>query len=148
MRKNVRKGISPIIATVLLIAITIAAGLAIYGWVSGLIGAGTSSTRLPGTSTLSLTLLSVTSNTATIEISNPGTYTVTVSNAAVTVDLSNGNEASSVSISPSSVTVPPGSFATITLSGLSSGTTYVVSVTGTDSQGTVSSNVLTFNTLG
>ena len=58
MRSN-RKGISPIIATVLLIAITIAAGLAIYGWVSGLISSGTANTKLVGSGSVTMTLVSV-----------------------------------------------------------------------------------------
>jgi len=77
-----KRAISPIIATVLLIAITIAAGLAIYGWVSGLMSAGTSS-KLTGTTSLTLSVQGiglkqgpVGSNVVNISVTNEGSYNV------------------------------------------------------------------------
>jgi len=100
MTNRKRKGISPIIATVLLIAITIAAGLAIYGWVSGLISAGTSS-RIVGTTSLTLTLEEVNSadNSATILIRNEGSYNVILNSTNIELFASNGTVTTPVSTS-------------------------------------------------
>ncbi|RLG85250.1 MAG: hypothetical protein DRO15_07730, partial [Thermoprotei archaeon] len=43
MRKRFRKGISPVIAVLLLIIIAVAAGLLIYIWISGYMSSQTSS---------------------------------------------------------------------------------------------------------
>jgi len=161
MRNRKRKGISPIIATVLLIAITIAAGLAIYGWVSGLIGAGTSS-RLTGSTPLSLTVVSVSVgvsndaavNTAvTISISNQGSHDVTLTTANIQIVSSAGVvvPASQIHIASSSSspgTIPAGTVQTVTISitpPLSAGT-YTLSIVGaTDNAGnTVIANSITF----
>jgi len=113
-----RKGISPIIATVLLIAITIAAGLAIYGWVSGLIGAGTSS-KLVGSTPITLSVASVTNkattsgNTVTVTglISNLGHHSESVSSTTIEIVSANGYVYTGSSLtSPSTpVTIAAGS---------------------------------------
>jgi flagellin-like protein len=65
-----RKAISPVIATVILIAITLIAAIAIAGFVFGLFGSFTSVARLAVTTT---NLSSGTTPTGTITIQNTGT---------------------------------------------------------------------------
>ena len=163
MTNRKRKGISPIIATVLLIAITIAAGLAIYGWVSGLIGAGTSS-RLTGSTPLSLTVVSVNSavkgavNTAvTISISNQGSHDVTLTTNNIQIvsstgyvepasDISGIGSPSSAGPSTTSYTIPAGTVTTVEIvTNLKPGT-YTLSIVGaTDNAGnTVIANSVSF----
>ncbi len=136
MRSN-RKGISPIIATVLLIAITIAAGLAIYGWVSGLISSGTANTKLVGSGSVTMTLVSVTSSGVTVEITDEGANSVTLTASNFYFVNSAG---SYVSLGITSggisgpVTVSPGTPVTITISWPSStpsaGTTFTLEIVG------------------
>ena len=146
MTNRKRKGISPIIATVLLIAITIAAGLAIYGWVSGLIGAG-SNTHMPTSESATLTILDVTSNTATLQITNGGNFPINIGKSNVVVQTSSGNSVSTYSVSAS--TIPAEGTVIVTITNLSPSTTYTVTLVGlTDSNGdTVISGSVSFTTL-
>ena len=147
MTNRKRKGISPIIATVLLIAITIAAGLAIYGWVSGLISAGTSS-RIVGTTSLTLTLEEVNSadNSATILIRNEGSYNVILNSTNIELFASNGTVTTPASTSSLPLTVPAGRTATLTIKTSSSGTYTLEIINAHDVQGdTVLANSITFS---
>ena len=163
MTNRKRKGISPIIATVLLIAITIAAGLAIYGWVSGLIGAGTGS-RLTGSTPLSLTVVSANVvNSATnsaaviISISNQGSHDVTLTNANIQIVSSAGvvvpannitgiGSPSSTLPTTSSFPIPAGTVTTVEIAAVLKPGTYILSIVGaTDNAGnTVIANSVTF----
>ena len=135
MTNRKSKGISPIIATVLLIAITIAAGLAIYGWVSGLIGAGTS-TRMPGSESVTITLVSVSKDSATLLITNEGNYDIPISSANVVVQPSSGSPLSSSDVKISATTITAGKSVTVNIKGLTSGKTYIVTLAGlTDIKG-------------
>jgi len=149
MTNRKRKGISPIIATVLLIAITIAAGLAIYGWVSGLIGAGTN-THMPTSESATLTILDVTSNSATLQITNAGNFPITISNAAsaVVVEQVGGTSTTPPIVSVNPTIIPADGTAIVTITGLSGGQTYTVTLEGvTDSQGNpVISGSISFTT--
>ena len=131
MTNRKRKGISPIIATVLLIAITIAAGLAIYGWVSGLIGAGTNN-HMPTSEIATVTVVDVTSTTATLQITNEGNFPIPIYDSNVTVEQSNtGTMTGTVSISPTPPTeIPARGTVTVSISRLSAGTTYTVTLVG------------------
>jgi len=167
MTNRKRKGISPIIATVLLIAITIAAGLAIYGWVSGLISAGTSS-KVIGSTPLSVTFVSATNAATssqktgvTLEIANQGSHDVTLTSSEIEIVASNGDvfvpstgltvylSSTGYGTSGISVTIPAGGTQTVyvTLSKpFTDGNTYTLSIVGaTDSEGgTVVANSVTF----
>ena len=148
MTSGKRKGISPIIATVLLIAITIAAGLAIYGWVSGLIGAGTN-THMPTSESATLTILDVTKHTATLQITNGGIFPIpiTVANNVV-VKSSGGTPIPNGQVSVSADQIPADGTVIITITGLHSGKTYTVTLINLqDSQGNpVISNSVSFTT--
>jgi len=144
MTNEKRKGISPIIATVLLIAITIAAGLAIYGWVSGLISAGTSS-KLTGSTPLTLTLESATisngEDEVVVAISNQGAHDVPLSINNIQIVSSAGYAATGITIvsststySSTSTTIPAGSTTSVTISFTpangDSSTTFTLSIVG------------------
>ena len=142
MTNGKRKGISPIIATVLLIAITIAAGLAIYGWVSGLISSGTANTKLVGAGSVTMTLVSVSkSNGVTVTITDEGanSVTLTASNFYFVNSTgsfpANGIKGSTVSTS-GTVKISPGTPAIITIAwptSTSAGTltgTYTLEIVG------------------
>jgi len=163
MTSRKRKGISPIIATVLLIAITIAAGLAIYGWVSGLIGAGTSS-RLTGTTPLSLTVVSAGTTSSSgdiavnISISNQGSHDVMLNITNIQIVSSAGYVEPATDITgigspsnpaPSSITpfrIPAGEVTTVEITTTLPAGTYTLSIVGaTDTAGnTVIANSVSF----
>ena len=147
MTNRKRKGISPIIATVLLIAITIAAGLAIYGWVSGLIGAGTN-THMPTSESATLTILDVTNTAATLQITNGGNFPIPINAATNVVVMQSGTGgaeqvwpstttgAKAVSVVVSAGQVPAGGTVIVTITNLQPGYTYTVTLTGlTDTNG-------------
>ena len=163
-----KRAISPIIATVLLIAITIAAGLAIYGWVSGLMSAGTSS-KLTGTTSLTLSVQQVYDNTsatgaasgAYISVYNGGSYDVnlvanpvTPSKSNLVVVASDGSIYTSEGFyfkgtwttSTSSITINVPAGATVTFAiGIAPGTYTLKIVNAQDVQGnTVVSNSVSF----
>jgi len=144
-----KRAISPIIATVLLIAITIAAGLAIYGWVSGLMSAGTSS-KLTGTTSLTLSVENTSTNAATILIANEGSYDVNLGLGNFQLVASNGAVVSNFPLAASNgasvtIDVPAGSTNSATISSLVAGTYTLKIVDATDVQGnTVIANSVTF----
>ena len=77
-RKN-RKAISPVLATVILIAITLIAAIAIAGFVFGLFGSFTSSATVTGSVTSCLRATSV----CTLSLANTGTANTAVSQASI-----------------------------------------------------------------
>lgn len=76
-----RKAISPVIATVILIAITLIAAIAIAGFVFGLFGSFTSSAQVTATATC---VVSAGSGTCTVNLSNTGTANTNVLSATIT----------------------------------------------------------------
>lgn len=74
MKKNA-KALSPVVASIILIAVTVAVSVAVAAWMGGL------SLGFMQTEQLSITVVTVdsTSQTATISISNTGTSPVTIS---------------------------------------------------------------------
>jgi flagellin-like protein len=75
-----RKAISPVIATVILIAITLIAAIAIAGFVFGLFGSFTSGARVSGTATCPP---GSTTGTCVVTLSNTGTAGTTVTAATI-----------------------------------------------------------------
>ena len=75
-----RKAISPVIATVILIAITLIAAIAIAGFVFGLFGSFTSSAQV--TATASCTAGAT--GTCTVNLSNTGTANTNILSATIT----------------------------------------------------------------
>jgi flagellin-like protein len=125
-----RKAISPIIATLILIVITVVAGIMLYGFVSGFMAnLGTSRAIAP----ISIASASVSSstNTTTIVVSNLGTTPVTITQVNL-LDPSTG-ALIVTSTSLSTTTISAGQTVTITAAtsvpkSVSKGTTVLVQV--------------------
>jgi len=115
---NAKKGISPVIATIILIAITIVIAIAVAGWVFGLFG---SYSRQGGVTILASAsnCYSSTSTTKTLDnsciitVSNQGSTGVTVISASI-----NGQQGTLAA----SVPVSAGTTATVSVSAASSQT--------------------------
>ncbi|MDA4126282.1 MAG: type IV pilin [Thaumarchaeota archaeon] len=75
IRKKNRKAISPVLATVILIAITLIAAIAIAGFVFGLFGSFTSSAQVSA----QVTSCSVAAHICTVTLTNSGTSNTVVS---------------------------------------------------------------------
>ena len=73
-----RKAISPIIATLILIVITVVAGIMLYGFVSGFMAKTTSSTGAVAQIAIDSAGVSYSSKSAAIIVTNTGTTPVTI----------------------------------------------------------------------
>ncbi len=138
IRKN-GKAISPIIATLLLIAIAVVASLVVYAWVMGYIGFQTSNTgSAVQVQSVTFTGTPTSEKVATVYLQNVGTNTVTIVSAQCLYI--NGVQDASATSSTSSLAA--GSTAIITSASgpsLISGQTVTIKVTtqgGTYSQTT------------
>ncbi len=105
--KQKRKAISPIIATLILIVITVVAGIFLYGFVSGYIGALSSTTSTPPNvqivpGAFSGTLPG-TSGTLSVTITNAGNSPVTINPSGV-LYFSNGTAAGTATLGGPSAT--------------------------------------------
>jgi flagellin-like protein len=100
--KRNRKGVSPIIATLLLIVIAVAAAVVTYAFVSGFIGK-TTSTATGTTDSMSLDSYSATATAVTMYMRNTGTTTLTIASAYV-----NGVNATFAPGAGGSLTIAPG----------------------------------------
>ena len=126
-----RKGISPVIATVILIAITLIAAIAIAGFVFGLFGSFTSTARVSGTATC---VSGASSLTCTLTLSNTGTAATTITGVTITY----GTE-TNLALGPATTTtapitagqdnVYPGLTPAASVAGSSSGETFLMTVT-------------------
>ncbi|MDG6919875.1 MAG: type IV pilin [Nitrososphaerota archaeon] len=124
-----RKGISPVIATVILIAITLIAAIAIAGFVFGLFGSFTSTARVSGTATCA----SGTALSCTLTLSNTGTAATTITGVTITfgteTNLALGPAASTAApITAGQNNVYPG-LAPATSTAANSGETFLMTVT-------------------
>ncbi|MDG6976041.1 MAG: type IV pilin N-terminal domain-containing protein, partial [Nitrososphaerota archaeon] len=129
-----RKGISPIIATVLIIAATLIAFAAVAGYIFGLFG---SSTKSAQAQVVSESLTST--GTLSLQFSNAGGQSVTITAASVTVGGTTSTASTITYDSPSGTALTPaailpGITSYVTVSGWSgsvtftSGTTYTFSL--------------------
>jgi flagellin-like protein len=126
------KAISPIIATLILIVITVIAGVMLYGFVTGFMAKTTSSTG--AIATISIDSAGVSSKgSANVVVTNIGNSPVTITQVNLLDPSTNALIASSKSPSTSStITIPGGKTVTITASGF----TLASSVKSFPSQGT------------
>ena len=137
--RNKRKAVSPIIATLILIVITVAAGVVIYYFVSGYLSASTASVASQSANQLSIISASWIGgyqNKLSFAILNSGTANVTFTISNVTVYKLDGTLAtwytSIISPSSSPYTLSPGqslSFTVALNTALKSGTYKLVVVT-------------------
>ncbi len=132
-----KKGISPIVATIILIAITVAAGLVVYGIMNGAILTASNNTQI---SVIHTTLVQP-SGTGTalfsMALKNSGSQPITSIHVSAYIASGNANLTSGLTITPSG-TLSPGESASVT--GASSGAcivgnTYAVQMTATASNG-------------
>jgi len=73
-----RKAISPIIATLILIVITVVAGVMLYGFVTGFMAKTTSSSNAVAQISIASAGVSYSGNSSTIVLTNTGTTSVTI----------------------------------------------------------------------
>jgi flagellin-like protein len=114
---NAKKGISPVIATIILIAITIVIAIAVAGWVFGLFG---SYSRTQAVTIVASASSCTASGNCQIMVSNQGGSAVTVVSASI-----NGMSAS---LNTLNTVIPAGSseVVTVTLTGYTAGQTVQV----------------------
>jgi len=124
-----RKGISPVLATVILIAITLIAAIAIAGFVFGLFGSFTSTARVELINP-ALTHGTGVANTGTVGALNTGTSNTNAASATLTF----GGATCSATITGSPVTLTAGATTTLTVTGVAgcgtsvSGETFILNV--------------------
>jgi flagellin-like protein len=121
-----RRGVSPVIATLLLIVIAVAAAVLTYIWVTGYMGKVTGTVEQTSTQQLQekikINAVSVSGTTVTLSVSNIGDTDVTISGAYV---LTQGG--TSVCSSSPSTSISKGGTQDVPISScsLTSGTTYI-----------------------
>ena len=121
-----RRGVSPVIATLLLIVIAVAAAVLTYIWVTGYMGKVTGAVEQTSTQQLQekikINAVSISDTTVKLSISNIGDMDVTISGAYV---LTQGG--TSVCSSSPSTPISKGGTQDVTINGcsLASGTTYI-----------------------
>jgi len=114
-----RKAISPIIATLILIVITVVAGMMLYGFVTGFMAKTTSSTGAIAQISIASAGVSSNGESATITLTNTGTTSVKITAVNLLNPDTGALIATSTSLSPSSATVNGGQTVTITASSFS-----------------------------
>ena len=125
-----RKGVSPVIATLLLIVIAVAAAVLTYIWVTGYIGRTTSATEASQLQErIKINAVTVTSSGVTISVANIGNVNVTLAGAYILFQ--NGTVVSSGCRSSPNIILQPGGITdNVQISGctLTKGLTYVAKV--------------------
>jgi len=101
-----RRGISPVLATLILIVIAVVAGLVVYGWIMGWIGAQ----RRRAAVALAVSVIRTNSTSYTVEIRNVGSVKVTLLSVTIT-DPDGDTHKNATSFTPSD-TLAPGYSAT------------------------------------
>ena len=102
-----RRGISPVLATLILIVIAVVAGLVVYSWVMGWIGAQKRQVAL------AVRVIRTSTTNYTLEIRNTGSTTVTISKVTVT-DPDGDTHTNATSLTPSDTLDPGDSAVAIT----------------------------------
>ena len=100
-----RRGISPVLATLILIVIAIVAGLVVYSWIMGWIGTQRRQVAL------AVRVIRTDGNTYTVEIRNTGSTTVTINEVSV-IDADNTHKTTGLSLS-----IAPGESTVVQVSG-------------------------------
>ena len=113
MAPRSRRGISPVLATLILIVIAVVAGLVVYSWIMGWIGTQKQQVAF------AIKVVRTSDTSYTVEIRNVGSITVTLSK--VTVTDPDGDIHEGTTFTPSG-TLDPGDSATATTSDTNEGT--------------------------
>jgi len=93
------KGISPVLATLILIVVAVIAGLLVYGWVMGWIGA-----QKARTVSFAVRVIKSGDKEYTVEVKNTGSVTVSISK----IEITDPDETVTIDLSDSPVTLEPG----------------------------------------
>jgi flagellin-like protein len=131
-----RRAVSPVIATLLLIAIAVAAGIILYVFVSGLSGQ-LSSVKSTVTQPLQVTVLRVEEGSTdvtilTLQVFNPNSADVTLLAGVITDNT--GVQVATASLTDT-VSATTAAAVSATISGLTRGQTYRITIIGTDGLG-------------
>jgi len=127
------RGISPVVATALLVLIAVAVSVLLYTWVSGTVSnQPTSSPSLQERITIDSVSYNPSSGTLTVYVRNIGNIPVNLSTVYV-INASNG-EVIKENTSVTNIEIPPGSVGSVNVTGLSlkSGSTIIVKVVTKD----------------
>ncbi|MEM1568398.1 MAG: archaellin/type IV pilin N-terminal domain-containing protein [Thermofilaceae archaeon] len=124
-----RRGVSPVIATLLLIVIAVVAAVLAYIWVSGYMGRVTSQAEAQAPQLqerIKIDAASVSGNTVTIYVTNIGDVNVTIASAYVLYE----NKTAVCSSTNLAQNIPKGKAGSVTVSNcnLVTGTTYIAKV--------------------
>ncbi|MCS7108919.1 MAG: hypothetical protein NZ911_05940 [Sulfolobales archaeon] len=120
-----RRGISPVIATVVLVAVALILAVALAGWVMGLWGTLGSTEALQ---VVSASLTNATTNNLNVTVVNKGTTTAKI----ILITLTNATWSETALCTPSEIEIRAGNYTTITrcdVSGILAGNIYTVRVT-------------------
>lgn len=115
-----RKAISPIIATLILIVITVVAGVMLYGFVTGFMAKTTSSTGAVAQIAIDSAGVSYSGNDSTIIVTNTGTTPVTITQ----VNLLNASTGAPIVTFTEIGTSPSPNTASVTIAGGNTTTIY------------------------
>lgn len=129
MKSKFKRGVSPVIATLLLILIAVAASIIVYVWVTGYLGASTPTSTPEIMERIKIDSVKVSSTTVTIYVRNIGDITVNITSAYV-IDAETGttvasNDSVKTTIGPGEVKAV---YVNVTSVTLTSGKPYVAKV--------------------
>jgi len=143
--RHTMKAISPIIATIILIVITVAIGGLLYAYVSGMFGSMSTSQDVNIQTTLTIPP-GASSGTWTVSVKNTGTVAITGINATLYSTGSSSSAIASIvggSFKPAP-NVPSGSFPVLTSSPVSPGQTASGSAMGISSSNVIAGSSYTY----
>ena len=118
--KRNKKGVSPIIATLLLIVIAVAAAVVTYAFVTGFIGTATSQSNQQGAMSVDTGSVVLRANDSgaiiTVYVRNTGTKSEILTSAYVDNALITNGTGVSVNYNPASAQIAPNAVCTVTIS--------------------------------
>lgn len=125
-----KKGVSPVIATILLVLIAVAASVIIYTWITGYLGTATPSATQEVAEKIKVDAVEISGTTATIYVKNIGDVKVDITSAYI-LDLRNGTVIAANTSITGGVTIDPGSVGSVLVKNvpsLETGRLYVAKV--------------------
>jgi flagellin-like protein len=133
-KRTTNKAISPIIATIILIAITVAFGLVVYGIATGVAGSASSNTQL---SVIQATLVQPSSGSASFSMTLKNSGSTPLNHLNVNVQGLTGLTNSSLTMMPQTTLSPGESISVMGTSTASCtvGNTYVIQISATAGNG-------------
>jgi archaeal type IV pilus assembly protein PilA len=121
------KALSPVVASIILIAVTVAVSIAVAVWMGGLAGNFMQTEQV----TMGQPTFDVTAHTATFTLKNTGTTAVTISDVYINSVSASGNVTTPTGFSTSGLTLQPNTGATsvtVSIVPLAAGNNYLLKV--------------------